>query len=389
MTTYELHTIASALTYPASSIQDPGYWILDAGYGIRNPNANLTLNKCYMKKLYQLLIAILLMPSVLLAQQKTISGRVADANNTPLPGVTVTPNGSTRAGATTDAAGQFSISVPANTTSLTFSFVGMADIVETIGDRSVFNITMRSADDQLSDVVVIGYGARRKETLTGSVTNITNKEIQTTTNVSLAQKLQGKVAGLQIRQLGGEPGTFDNSINIRGFGNNPLYVIDGVIRDGSSEFQRLNADDIESISFLKDASAAIFGFGAANGVIIVTTKKGNKGRAQFTYNGVVGWSKPTDVPRMANAAEWMQMRNDADVLGRGAPFVSQEELQKWIDGVPGYESTDWYSVAMKNSSMQHQHNVSASGGSEKTQYYVGLMYVDYMEIGRASCRERV
>lgn len=329
-----------------------------------------------MKKMYQLLMAILFMPAVLLAQQKTISGRVADASNNPLAGVTVSPGGTQRAGATTDGEGRFSITVEATTTTLTFSFVGMADITETIGNRNVLNITMRSANDQLTDVVVIGYGARKKETLTGSVSNITNKEIQTTTNVSLAQKLQGKVAGLQIRQLGGEPGTFDNSINIRGFGNNPLYVIDGVIRDGSSEFQRLNADDIESISFLKDASAAIYGFGAANGVIIVTTKKGNKGRAQFAYTGAVGWASPTDMPRMANASEWMQMRNDADMLGRGAPFIPQEELQKWIDGVPGYETTDWYDAAFKNSSMQQQHNLSASGGSEKTQYYVGLMYVD-------------
>jgi TonB-linked SusC/RagA family outer membrane protein len=329
-----------------------------------------------MKKMYSWLIAILFMPAVLLAQQKTISGRVADASNNPLAGVTVTPSGTQRAGATTDNEGRFSLSVVAGTTSLTFSFVGMADITETIGDRTILNIVMRSGNDQLTDVVVIGYGARRKETLTGSVTNITNKEIQTTTNVSLAQKLQGKVAGLQIRQLGGEPGTFDNSINIRGFGNNPLYVIDGVIRDGSSEFQRLNADDIESISFLKDASAAIYGFGAANGVIIVTTKKGNKGRAQFAYTGTVGWASPTDMPRMANAGEWMQMRNDADMLGRGAPFITQDELQKWIDGVPGYESTDWYDAAFKNSSVQQQHNISASGGSEKTQYYVGLMYVD-------------
>jgi TonB-linked SusC/RagA family outer membrane protein len=208
------------------------------------------------------------------------------------------------------------------------------------------------------------------------VSNITNREIQTSTSVSLAQKLQGKVAGLQIRQLGGEPGNFDNSIVLRGYGGNPLYVIDGILREGPSEFQRLNADDIESISFLKDASAAIYGFGAANGVIIVTTKKGSRGKAAFTYNGTVGFMKPTDVPRMANAGEWIQMRNDAAVLGTGTPYLTNEEMQKYINGEPGYESTDWYDVAFKNSAMQQSHSLSASGGNEKTQYYMSLGYFD-------------
>jgi TonB-linked SusC/RagA family outer membrane protein len=330
-----------------------------------------------MKKLLQLMMAVLLLPVCLWAQQKTISGKVQDQNGNPLTGVTVSVNdNSGRAGAVTDAQGSFSITVPQNTTELLFSMVGMKPITEKIGNRSVINLTMASGENQLTDVVVVGYGARRRETLTGAITSISNKDIQTTTNISLAQKLQGKVAGLQIRQLSGEPGTFENSIRIRGYGNNPLYVIDGVVRDGSGEFQRLNPDDIESISFLKDASAAIFGFGSADGVIIVTTKKGGKGKAAFTYNGVVGWSSPTDVPRMANASEWMQMRNEADIYGRGAPFIPREELQKWIDGVPGYESTDWYNVAFKGSSTQTQHNLSASGGSEKTQYYIGLAYVD-------------
>lgn len=338
-----------------------------------------------MKKLFQLLMAVLLLPVSILAQQKTISGKVSDQNGNPLAGVSVSVNDkSGRAGALTDAQGRFSITVPQNTNELLFSMVGMKPVVERIGNRTTITLNMASGDNQLTDVVVIGYGARRRETLTGSIANITNRDIQTTTNISLAQKLQGKVAGLQIRQLGGEPGTFENSIRIRGYGNNVLYVIDGIIRDGSSEFQRLNPDDIESISFLKDASAAIFGFGSADGVIIVTTKKGSKGKAAFTYNGVVGWSSPTDVPRMANASEWMQMRNDADIFGRGAPFVTKEELQKWIDGVPGYESTDWYDVAMKKSSMQQQHNLSASGGSEKTQYYIGLAYIDEQSLLRTN-----
>jgi len=337
-----------------------------------------------MKRLYCILLLMACaLPFWSVAQQKVVSGRVTDAGSNPLPGVTVAVRNSNnkattdtyRSAATTDAQGSYSITLPAGATELIFSFVGKKEIIEKIGNRTIINVAMGENDDQLSDVVVVGYGTRRKETLTGSVSNISNKDIQTTTNVSLAQKLQGKVAGLQIRQLGGEPGTFDNMINLRGFGA-PLYVIDGIVRDGSGEFQRLNADDIESISFLKDASAAIFGFGSSNGVVIVTTKKGGKGKASFNYTGVVGFSQPTNVPRMANAGEYMQMRNDAAILAGGAPYVSKEELQKWIDGAPGYESTDWYDAALKKTAIQQQHNISASGGNEKTQYYIGLAYVD-------------
>ena len=326
-----------------------------------------------MKKVYYFFMSVILFPLCLAAQQKTISGRVTDKNQAALEGVSVSVNN--KIGAITNSQGDFSIAVPASATELVFTHVGMTDFTAKIGGRTTVNISMTSFGDQMGEVVVIGYGTRRKETLTGSVSNITNKEIQTTTNVSLAQKLQGKVAGLQIRQLGGEPGTFDNMINIRGFGT-PLYVIDGVIRDGSSEFQRLNPDDIESISFLKDASAAIYGFGSANGVVIVTTKKGSKGKATFNYNSVVGFVQPTDVPRMANAAEWIQMRNDAAVLAGGTPFLTQDELQKYIDGAPGYESTDWYDVTMKKTALQQQHNLSATGGNEKTQYYIGFGYFD-------------
>ncbi|RAJ02406.1 TonB-linked SusC/RagA family outer membrane protein [Chitinophaga skermanii] len=331
-----------------------------------------------MKKFYYLLMLAFVLPLCVMAQQRTISGRVTDARDgSALFGVSVFVQGADgkRTGTTTNTKGEYAITFSGTQTDLHFSFVGMTELIEKINGRTTINASLQPNEEQLSSVVVVGYGTKRKETLTGAVSNITAKEIQTSTNVSLAQKLQGKVAGLQIRQQGGEPGTFDNSINIRGFGT-PLYVIDGVARDGSSEFQRLNGEDIESISFLKDASAAIYGLRAANGVVIVTTKKGNKGKTSFNYNGVVGWMKPTDVPRMANAAEWIQMRNDAAVLGTGAPFLTKEEMQKYIDGAPGYESTDWYNETMKKQAMQQQHTFSASGGNEKTQFYIGLGYVN-------------
>lgn len=331
-----------------------------------------------MKKIYYLLMLLSIFPLCALAQQKTISGKVTDAKDgSPLPGVSVftTDAAGKRTGVTTNVRGEYSLNVPSAANEILFVYMGMNTITEQINGRTTINVAMSASDAQLEQVVVVGYGTRRKETLTGAVSNISAKEIQTSTNISLAQKLQGKVAGLQIRQLGGEPGTFDNMINLRGFGT-PLFVIDGIARDGANEFQRLNPDDIESVSFLKDASAAIYGLRAANGVVIVTTKKGYAGRPRFDYTGVVGMMKPTDVPKMSSASQWMQMRNEAAIFAGGSPFLTKDELQKWIDGVPGYESTDWYDVTMKKHALQQQHNLSAAGGTEKTQYFMSLAYAE-------------
>lgn len=135
-------------------------------------------------------------------------------------------------------------------------------------------------------------------------------------------------------------------INIRGYGE-PLYVIDGIVRDGSVEFQQLNPSDIESVSVLKDASAAVYGMNASNGVIVVTTKRGESHRPQFTYSGNVGWQKVTDRPLMANAAQYLEMYDDAIFYRDGVHSITNEELNKWRAGGPGYESTDWYNETMK------------------------------------------
>lgn len=173
----------------------------------------------------------------------------------------------------------------------------------------------------------------------------------------------------------GEPGSYDNAINIRGFGQ-PIFVIDGVIRNNASEFQRLNSEDIESITVLKDASAAIYGINAANGVIIVTTKEGSEGKARFAYNNVFGFSSPTDVPQMANAVQYLEMRNDANLFAGLGNFISPEELEKWKQGGPGYESTDWYEASFKNFSFRQEHNLSATGGTDKVTYHVNLGFVN-------------
>lgn len=306
-------------------------------------------------------------------QGKQISGIVLDTNQEPVPGATIILKGTTT-GTVTDVDGKFSMTVPGEDAIITVSFIGYKSQNIPVGNQSSLTITIEEDIAGLEEVVVVGYGTQKKESLTSAISNIDSKEIQTTTNASLAQKLQGKVPGLQIRQNSGQPGEFNTSINIRGFGGAPLYVIDGIPRDGGSEFQRLNPDDIESISVLKDASAAIYGVRAANGVIIVTTKKGTSGQAKFNYNGTVGFQTPTGVPLMASASQWAQMRNDAALFGTGSPFYSQEILNNYINGAPGYESTNWYDETLKNQAWQYQQNLSASGGNENVNYFISGGY---------------
>jgi len=306
-------------------------------------------------------------------EQVTVTGTVRSESE-PLAGVSVSSTSDSGSGVSTDSEGTYRIAVSDNDT-LVFSFVGYAQQRVPVNGRGRIDVVLVPRDQQLDEIVVVGYGTQKKANLTGAISTIQADQIQTTTHSSLAQKLQGKVPGLQIRQNTGGPGDFDAMINIRGFGS-PLYVIDGIVRDGGNEFQRLNPDDIESISVLKDASAAVYGVNAANGVIIVTTKKGSQGKTQFQYNVVVGVQSPTDMPEIANAAQWMEMRNDAAVNAGLAPYISKEELEKYQQGMPGYESTNWYDETMKPWAGQQQHTLSAQGGSEKVRYFSSFGFLN-------------
>ncbi|MCD6355357.1 MAG: TonB-dependent receptor, partial [Prolixibacteraceae bacterium] len=307
------------------------------------------------------------------AQSSKISGTVSDKNGVPLPGVTIVIKGTTK-GTVTDVNGKFSIPA-AKGVVLQISFVGMQTKEITVADNSNLSVVLIEDVIGIGEVIAIGYGSKKKESLTSAISNIQSDEILTTTHSSLAQALEGKVSGLQIRQNTGEPGSFDTRINVRGFGT-PLYVIDGVPREGNSGFQRINPEDIESISVLKDAAAAIYGLRAANGVIIVTTKKGKKGKIKFNYNGVFGVQSPTDVPKMATAYQYVQMVNRARIFSGLGPTYTDEEVENYKNGALGYEGTNWYDETFKDQAYQQQHNFSATGGNESVTFFTSLGYVE-------------
>ena len=317
-----------------------------------------------------LLIGITLSISLVMAQTRpAVSGKVTDDKGEPIIGASVTsPIKSTM----TDVDGTFSLDIPIGT-EIEVTYLGFKSYKIKVSDANYLDIRLEEDNVKLDDIVVVGYGVQKKESLTGAISNIKSDEIIKTKSPSLAQSIQGKVSGLRIRQQDGEPGQFRSDINVRGLGT-PLFIIDGIVRDGADAFQRLNPEDIESISFLKDGTAAIYGMNSANGAIIVTTKRGAKGKTKITLSSNIGISKPTDIPKMTNAAQYMEMRNDAAILGEGNPLVTKEELALWKQGAPGYESANLYDDVFRKYSVQHQHTISMQGGSDNVSYFGSLGY---------------
>ncbi len=313
---------------------------------------------------------IVLAPAFMGEQQgKKVTGKVTDSSGGSLPGVSVVVKGTTT-GIITDADGNYSLSnIPANAI-LQFSFVGMKTQDIAVGNKTTINVTLAEETVGIEEVVAIGYGTMKKINLTGAVSNINNEEIQATTSTALVSKLQGKISGLNIRQNSGQPGTFNNSINIRGFGA-PLYVVDGIITS-AVDFQKINSEDIESMSVLKDASAAIYGLNASNGVIIITTKKGKEGKAEFQFSSNVSLSAPTNIVQMANAYEYLTLRNESNLMLGLSELITKEELAKWKAGGPGYESTDWKNETFKKNSLRKEYSLSAQGGSKNISYYINI-----------------
>ena len=335
-----------------------------------------------------LLVCLLLLPAFIFAQSTNkIQGTVLDEKGDTMPGVSVMIKGTTY-GTTTDVSGKFTISATKGTT-LVFTFVSYGKKEVVVGDQQTITVKLAPASSNLDEVVVVGYGTQKKVSLTSAVTSINAAEIVTTKNENVENMLTGKVAGLQVVQNTAEPGDFANNISIRGMGN-PLIVVDGVempdfsVTGGNGDnsvgssniLTRLDPNDIESVSVLKDAAASVYGVKAANGVILITTKKGKAGSLQLTYSGTFGSQVPSGLPKPVDATQYMTLVNQQSQhqANGGRIIYTPADFQAYADGTK--QSTDWYDAVFKKSAMQEQHNLTATGGTENTQYLLSAGFTD-------------
>lgn len=306
-----------------------------------------------------------------------ITGQVTDNNTAPLSTVNVLVKGSTT-GTVTDNSGNFSINAPANAT-LVFSYIGYAIKEVPVNGRSSLAVVLEGDDKTLSDVVVVGYGTQKKVNVIGSVVTVNSKDITASPVSNISNALAGRLPGAVISQSNGEPGKDAATIVIRGLatlGNNePLVVVDGIIgRDMNS----INPNDVESISILKDASAGIYGARAANGVILITTKRGREGSPlTVNYNFFQGFLSPTALPKMASAAQYASMIREMQTysgVDEANMKFSPEDIEKFGTGLFPWThpKTDWVGSSFKKNSQTRNHNVSINGGTNAVNYYVSF-----------------
>ncbi|TKG95005.1 SusC/RagA family TonB-linked outer membrane protein [Puteibacter caeruleilacunae] len=320
------------------------------------------------------------------AQPESISGSITDQTGEPLPGVSVVVKGTT-VGITSDFDGNYKLDIPADVTAdvLVFSFVGMRTQEIVIGGQTVINVKMAEDAVGLEEVVAIGYGTKKKMNLTGAVASVSAKELGSRSITNASTAIAGKVSGVLINQNTGVPGADGGTIRIRGVGtlndSNPLILIDGI----EGVMSDVNPNDIESYSVLKDAaSAAIYGSRAANGVILITTKRGKKGKVRVNYTGYYGMMSATKLPDMVNnSVEFMELRNETDINSGLSATFAQEEIDLWANATDRtkYPNTDWVDVLWGSAPVQ-QHNVTFNGGEGKTMYNFSLGYLDQEGIAK-------
>ena len=365
------------------------------------------MTKSRLKTRWLLSAGIFLLCSMTLFAQRTISGKISDEKSgEALIGVNVLVKGTTR-GTVTDVDGMYSVEA-AEGDILVVSYTGYTTQELTVGASNTMDVNLASRSI-LDEVVVVAYGKQKKVTVTGAVVGVSGDKLVKSPAVDISNSLAGRLPGLVVIQPSGEPGYDGATISIRGtntLGNNsPLIVIDG-IPDRAGGLGRLSAQDIESISVLKDASAAIYGARAANGAILITTKRGKTGKPTISYDFNQGWSQPTVIPEMSNAPEYARIMNELPIY-RTIPVnewqaawqaiqttgtydsptagvstlnanYSPDAVRKYEDGSDpwGYPNTDWFGDAFKTWSPQTRHNLQLSGGTDKLRYLASLGFVD-------------
>jgi len=310
--------------------------------------------------------------------QRNISGKITDPEGLPVNGATINLKG-TKSFTATDVQGMFSITIPANTSNvLVLSYVGYENKEIDIKNGTVFNIQLKEVEAVLKDVVVVGYGTQRKSQLTGAISSISAKEISELPISSTQEALQGRVAGIDVINSSNKPGS-EPSVTIRGrrsfnAGNDPLYVVDGIPLGGG--IGDINPQDIQSIEVLKDASAtAIYGSRGANGVIIVTTKRGKNGKTLISYDAYVGVSRSLGRIDVMNGSQFAEFKRESRRTTGNYPDIATEDADKKLFEAVELESiklgrtTDYQALLLRNS-IQQSHQIGILGGTEKTQFAI-------------------
>ena len=325
--------------------------------------------------------------------QQTISGTVLDGDTgDPLPGATILVKGTTY-GVYSDDAGKYTIQVAQSATTLVFSFIGMADLEVPIDGRVQIDVSMMSEETDLQEVVIVAYGTSRREDLTGSLASVDGSAVQEVPVAGIDQVLQGRAAGVHVTSANGQPGG-GVSVRVRGpssitSSNQPLYVIDGIPVEAQdlqipgqfgtatggglggqtgNSLSTINFSDVESIEVLKDASAtALYGSRAANGVVLITTKRGRYGqRPQFDFSFSIGQREPIDLPEMLNAQQYQEIVNEARTNVGLDPFDASTF---------GGEDTDWLDAVFRDATVQRW-NFSLRGGSQASRYFASFAIDD-------------
>lgn len=333
----------------------------------------------------------MLLMSVVAFAQNQIKGHVADAAGDPIIGANVTVKGTTT-GTITDIDGNFVLEVGSTDGTLVVSFIGYKSVEAKMNGTSPINVVLQEDTETLDEVVVVGYGTQNRKSLTGAISDVKSESLTRSVSTTTAGALTGKIAGISTRAKDARPGKGIN-LEIRNMGT-PLFVIDGIPYGGNTSsdwlvnsevsgndvFNALNIEDIESITVLKDASAAIYGLRASNGVVLVTTKKGKKNeKVSINVNGYYGWQNLTRFPELANAEQYTRgLAEAAQNRGEDPNSVyTKEELAKWAAGTEkGYKSYDYYDMIMRKNVPQYHVNASVTGGSERTNYYLSIAHTN-------------
>ena len=318
-------------------------------------------------------------PSLVQQQKKQITGKITDEQGEPIIGANIIEKETTN-GTITNIDGTFLLSV-SDSSVIFVSYIGYLSQEIDVGSGNDFQITLKEDLQTLNEVVIVGYGTQRKGLITGSISLTKGEEIIKSPSQNLGQSLQGRIPGVIMNVRSGEPGSDGASISIRGkstTGNtDPLILVDG-IANRSGNWDRINPNDIESITVLKDASAAIYGSRSANGVILITTKRGKEGKPTIDYSYNIGFQQPTRLPQLADAATFAEVFNEIEEYEGRIPRYTVEEIEKFRNGSDpvNYPNTDWLKETLRKTSLQQKHNVSLRGGNDRIKYFVGAGFAD-------------